>query len=573
MKHPFIILLVLLSTCFTQELFAQQVSIQFQHKTGYVGVPIPLHVVFENISQNIEPQLPEIDGFTIYKQLGNRSSEQTSFVQGRVSRTSQRIFTFILTPTAAGIFSIPALTFKADGKTFQSISRIVTIEDPPTSGVLEVEIAGTQGNVYLGQPVDVTLRIFMEAFSDANSGITPDAQFMFRRIRNDSSFGIFTEALQDGNATVQRVQGTSSAGIPTTFFVFSVQGTTWPETTGPLHLEPIVIKADYPLAVSKPRRSGFFGNNQPIVEQSQFITATAELPDIHVMSPPSTGKPSWFSGAVGHFDFRIVAEPTHVKVGEPITLTMRVTDLTSGPVNLDYLAAPLLDQISALTDSFKVPDNSIGGVTSGRTKVFTQTIRPRNDSPTELPPLPFTSFDPTAGEYITAWSKAIPIQVEAVKTVSASDVIGGSTMAAESYSPIKLDGKIIANYDGKDLLLSQRVTITPMLLSSIAVPPIVFFSILLILGIKKHASLPASKLKGSRKTATKTLKNAACLSVEEQAIQISKAIHILQSTNDIDTAVSDQMNALLQRCSASQFGGISDSNLGKDAAALVGQIQ
>ncbi|HIA71135.1 MAG TPA: hypothetical protein EYO01_00285 [Phycisphaerales bacterium] len=558
---------------FSQQLFSQQVSIQFQHKTGYVGVPIPLYVVFENISQKVEPQLPAIDGFTIYKQLSNRTSEQTTFIQGKVTTTRRTIFTFILTPTTAGTFTIPSLKFKANGKTFQSTPRIITIEEPPTSGVLEAEITGTQGEIFLGRPVDLTLRIFMEAFTDPNSGITPDAQFMFRRLRNDSNFGIFTEALENGNAKVQRVQGTSENGIPTTFFVFSVQATTWPETTGTLELEPIVIKADYPLAVSKPRRVGFFGSNQPVVEQSTLLSATAELPTIDVLSPPSNGQPAWFSGAVGHFDFRIVAEPTRIKVGEPITLTMRVTDLTSGPVNLDYLSAPLLDRVSALTDSFKVPDKSLGGTVNGRTKIFTQTIRPRDDSPSEIPPLPFTSFNPENGEYITAWSKPIPIQVEAVATVSAGDLIGASNNHTIPTSPIELDGGILANYAGDDLLLSQRVDINSTIRTAIVLPPIIFFSILLIFGIRKHAALPSSKQKGTRKVATKTLQNAMQLSSAEQAVQISKAIRVLQSNATIDDGIAEKMNELIERCNATQFGGLSDAELGKDAVALVEQIR
>ena len=60
MKKTTSFLFVLLCVfSFSQQLFSQQVSIQFQHKTGYVGVPIPLYVVFENISQEVEPKTPD----------------------------------------------------------------------------------------------------------------------------------------------------------------------------------------------------------------------------------------------------------------------------------------------------------------------------------------------------------------------------------------------------------------------------------------------------------------------------------------------------------------------------------
>ena len=146
-------------------------------------------------------------------------------------------------------------------------------------------------------------------------------------------------------------------------------------------------------------------------------------------------------------------------------------------------------------------------------------------------------------------------------------------MLIKPSSPIELDGGILANYAGDDLLLSQRVEIDSTIRTAIVLPPIIFFSILLIFGIRKHAALPSSKQKGVRKVATKTLQNAMRLSSTEQAVQISKAIRALQSNDTIDDAIAEKMNELIERCNATQFGGLSDAELGKDAVALVEQIR
>lgn len=573
MKQHALRLIFLLSLCVTSQLFSQQVSIQFQHRTGYVGVPLPMYVVFENVKGEVNPTLPEIPGFTTQKQLGDRTSQQTTFINGKMTSSSSRIVTFFLTPTEEGTFTIPELTFAADAKTFHSTPREITIEVPPTSGVLEAEIVGTAGDVYLGRPIDLTLRIFMEVFSDPSNGITPDAQFMFQRIRSDSNFGIFTEPLQDGNAKVQQVQGTSNSGIPTSFFVFTVQATAWPETTGELNLSPVTIFADYPLALSRPRRSGFFGSNDPRVEQSQLISATADSPTIEVLTPPLTDKPSWYSGAVGHFDFRVIADPVQVKVGEPITITMRVTDLTSGPVNLDYLRPTLLNRIPALTETFKVPDKPIGGAINGRTKIFTQTIRPRNDTPHEIPSLPFTSYEPSSDSYITSWSKAIPITVESVKTISASDLVGSASQTvSHGNAPVEVEGGILANYAGESLLESENISITPMLIVTVAAPPLCFFAILIYFGMAKHAKLPSTRRKGAKKHATRILKHATRLASANQATEIAKAIRTLQEDTHACAQQSTKMEELLERCNAMQFGGINDATLASDAVTLVEQL-
>jgi hypothetical protein len=572
-QHTLLQLFFLLSLSFTTQLFSQKVSIQFQHRTGYVGVPLAMYVVYENVKGEANPSLPKIDGFTSYKQLGDHKTIQNTFVNGKITSTTRQIVTFVLTPEKAGTFTIPALTFFADGRAFHSTSRQIAIEEPPTSGVLEAEIVGTTGDVYLGRPIDLTLRIFMETFTDPTNGITPDAKFMFRSIRSDSDFGIFTEPLQDGNTNVQRVQGTSSNGIPTSFFIFTIQATTWPETTGELNLSPVTIVADYPLALSRPRRSGFLSSNNPRVEQSKRISTTANSPKIKVVTPPLEGKPSWYSGAVGNFDFRVVADPVQVKVGEPITLTMQVTDLTSGPVNLDYLSAPLLDRLPALTDTFKVPDKPLGGTANGRAKIFTQTIRPRNDSPHEIPSLPFTSYDPVTASYITSWSKAIPIVVEAVKTISAADLVGTSTQSVSSGKvPTEVAGGILANYTGDSLLDSQNIAVTPSLIALITVPPLSFLAILLYFGMAKHSKLPSAKRKCAKKLATRTLKHATKLAPANQATEIAKAIRTLQEENGAGTLLAIQMETLLERCNASQFGGIEDASLANDAVTLVEEL-
>jgi hypothetical protein len=559
--------------CFTAQLFSQQVYVDFRQNVGYVGVPIPMTIVYENIEKDGEPTIPDIDGFSVQKRAGEHSSTQTTIINGKVTSTKTTSVTYTLTPLREGSFTIPVLTFFAGGKAFPTTPKRLTIEAPPTGGALRAEVSGTHGELYLGRPIDLTLRFFIEQFTDPNLGIHLDAQEMFRRIRNDSNFGIFTKPLQDGNISAQREQGVNDNGAPATFFVYSVQATAWPETTGELALPSITILADYPISISKQQRGGFFSGSQLVVDQSQLVSAQATIPTIEVLTPPVQNRPAWYSGAVGNFDFRIVAEPTRVKVGEPIMLSMRVTDLTSGKVNLDYLAAPLLDRVPALTDNFKVPDKTLGGVVSGRTKTFTQTLRPRNNSPTEIPSLPFSSFNPSTGEYLTSWSKPIPLHVDAVETISANDLVGSNRTSVSPTKPIEVKGGILANYTGDALLNSEQVSMTPLLIISVAFPPFAFTAILIFIASRKHARLPSSKRKGASKRATRTLKNATNIAQDEQAAHISKALRALQSEHVGDVQLAKQMDALLQRCDASQFGGLLDTQLAKDAASLVEQIR
>ena len=565
----FISILLTLVLC-SSSLFAQEVFVDMPQNQGYIGIPMKLVVVYQNVKTDREPSIPEIDGFSISRKPGTETSSQTTFINGKVTSSSTITFTYYLTPLRVGTLEIPSITFIADGKAFQTVPKTIEVLETPTSGALKVQVKGTTGEVYLGQPIDLTLQIFVEQFKDETLNITLDARDMFSLFSNSSSFGIFTEALQDGRANVQTIRGTTEEGVPATFYVYSVQATTWPETTGQLHFDPISIIATYPISLSRQRSTGFFSGSSLKIDQSELISAQAEMPPITVLTTPEKDRPDWYSGAVGSLDFRIVAKPTHVNVGEPITLTMRVTDLSSGPINLDYLSAPSLDRVPALTSQFKVPDKPLGGTIQGRTKTFTQTIRPKTSDVFEIPSLPMSSFDPATESYKTVWTKAIPITVDAVATVSASDLVGGSaTRAVESKQQLTdVDGGILANYIGTDLLESQTTELTKTLVAIIAFPPLFFASIGCTVLIRRRARSDASLLKISKKHAIQTIRSVASAKNNENVQQIAQALRTLEK----DKAISQDITSLLKRCDAAQFGGFTDSTLAQDANSLVENI-
>ena len=552
---------------FVSNVSSQEVLVDMPQQQGYVGIPLRLVVVYKNVTTDNEPSIPAIDGFTITKHGGTETSSQTTFINGKVTSSSTSKHTFFLTPQRLGELTIPALTFIADGKAFQSSERVIRVIETPTSGALKAEVTGTNGDVYLGQPVDLTLRIFVEQYIDKALNIELDAKDMFSTLRANSTFGVFTEALQDGRAHVQQVRGTTTEGIPATFFVYEVQATAWPETTGSLFLDPVSIVSKYPLSLAQQRSTGFFGGNSLVIDQSQLIIALPEVPAITVLTPPEQGRPDWYTGAVGSFTFRVVAQPTEVNVGEPITLTMRITDTSLGPVNLDYLSAPSLDRVPALTQSFKVPDKPLGGTVQGRTKTFTTTIRARKAGVTEIPALPMSSFNPTAEQFETMWTNPIPITVHAVDTVTASDLIGGTPSQTENSTEHQTEvaGGILANYIGDDLLLSQTTEWSPSLLASIALPPFACSCLAFGIFIRKQSRSEVAVTKYKRRKAIKTIRTLATSGNANQAQQVAKALRAL----DPESSSNVELTKLLQRCDASQFGGAKDVTLAQDANAFV----
>ncbi len=547
-------------------LLAGHVSVQMPRSQGYVGIEMQLIVVFENTVPDVDPSIPDISGFTIRKLPNVQTSSHTTIINGRMTSTSSQAITFLLTPERIGTYMIPALIFHADGKTFQSLPKEIEIHEPPTGGALRAEVVGTDGDVYLGQPIDVTLNIFIEQFTDDELGDSLDARDMFSRIRNNSEFGIFKDEITSGRAKGQVINGLNDAGAPITFFVFSLRATTWPETTGQFELTPINILVDYPISLEQTRGFGFFSRDTLRVDQSQLISAQASMPSINVLTPPKEEQPAWYSGAIGTFDFRMVAEPTYVNVGEPITITMRISDLTAGSVNLDYLFAPYLGQVPTLTKDFRVPDEILGGRAEGRTKTFTQSIRPKHDKVKEIPPIPFTSFNPSSNSYETRWTKAIPITVNPTATISAKDILGSSLMkdsSSKKQSFTEVDGGILANYSGDSLLEDQRVQTTPMLIAAISAPPVIFLSIACSLLYRKRNQTTAVKKHHAIRHVAKTLQTT------QDADSISKLFRELQRSFEFEEQDTQGLESIIQRCDLKQYGGKQDQQLAQDASSLM----
>ena len=142
-------------------------------------------------------------------------------------------------------------------------------------------------------------------------------------------------------------------------------------------------------------------------EQRQ-INFQSEPVRLHVIPPPTAGRPPQFNGAVGRFRMEITASPTNVSVGDPITVKVKVT----GRGSFDGLSLPELPADSGFqaypgTNSFE-PSDALGleGV-----KSFEQVLVPERATLRELTLPPLAYWDPTAKRYGLAEGRSLPLNV------------------------------------------------------------------------------------------------------------------------------------------------------------------
>jgi tetratricopeptide (TPR) repeat protein len=175
--------------------------------------------------------------------------------------------------------------------------------------------------------------------------------------------------------------------------------------------------------------------------------AVSEPVTLNILPVPKTGQPDTFTGGVGTFKTAASAVPTKVHVGDPITLTVRVT----GTGNLPEIGSPNLLAQEKWTESFKIYEDPSPGRMEDDAKVFTISVRPKSSQITELPSIKLSYFNPKLEKYQDTYTDSIPLQVEESPRFDSSSIVDMSG-ASRSSELTELLGGIVANYSGLDML-------------------------------------------------------------------------------------------------------------------------
>ncbi len=181
---------------------------------------------------------------------------------------------------------------------------------------------------------------------------------------------------------------------------------------------PLVFDMDASLLVrinSQQRRDPFGGllGNDPFFDdffarysRREVKLITPDLP-ITVRPLPTKNRPADFSGAIGSFSLAVAATPRKAKVGDPITLKMKI----SGTGNFDLVESP---QLTKTTGWKTYP--SQGTVEQQHPgqgeKTFEQAIVPTSPTIASIPAVRFSYFDPDLADYITLSSDPLEITLE-----------------------------------------------------------------------------------------------------------------------------------------------------------------
>ncbi len=423
----------------------------------YAGDDFQYHIVIDGIREAGEvdtsplaPWNPRSAG------VQDHSRTMTQIINGRGSTEviKRIVMTYLLHAENTGPIALPPVTVVIKGKTYRTNPVSLTVVQPGQTDQLDVEIALTPKECYVGQPVELAIRLYYtQDIRDSRFSIpilTDDA-FVFENPDTVPS-GAREAELAPGITMVITQQTTVHKGRRTNLLM--LHKVLVPQKSGTFNIDPVVLSTD--MAVGRARSNdpfddfGFFGARA----QYKRFQVRSEPTTLTVNPLPEQGKPDGFYGLIGDYQITAEASVTKVNVGDPITLTIKV-----GGGFLQSVQWPDLNSIPGFADNFKVPEQQASPVIENGYKAFTQTIRANNSSVTEIPAIELPCFSPGRGAYVVAKTNPIPLEVAETKVLTGADIEGRDSVTLSKEVEAIRQG-LSANYEDPDCLVDR--TFSPL---------------------------------------------------------------------------------------------------------------
>lgn len=461
--------LIFLTLCIAiTQLSIAQVKFEAKVSKKKLGINERLRVDFEMNQDGDNFTQPSFKGFTIVG--GPNQSISNSWVNGK--RSYAKTFSYFLSPTNKGNFTIGQATIEIDGQIYKTLPVKVVVTsavDKPKDGNnvdyvasenLHLVAEVSKSNPYLNEDIAVIYKLY----------VSPKIKISnLTQIDNPKYSDFWSQSIKIGQLKVER--GTYK-GEPYNFVVCG-KTVLYPQKTGKLEIEPLTLS----IAVDVPtnRRDIFGGRLYSTVNK----TVAAGTRTINVKPLPEQGKPANFSGAVGSFNFKVTPNKTELDASESLETKIVV----SGNGNLKLFDVPKLEVPNGLEQYEPEHNERVRTNLSGMagTIADTYTLVPQFKGTYPIPPISFSYFDLKTETYKTITSSDIVINVkngpDSGSIVTNSDASGTTkklvTQTGSQFRFLKLDANLQSKektYFFKSLGYWMALT-TPLL----AIPLFLFF--------------------------------------------------------------------------------------------------
>ena len=413
------IIFVILSFILLFAFAASSQNIQFKGSTkNVVRTGERFNLVYTLNAEGNNFKGPDLSKFRVLVGPSTSQSSSIQIINGKVSRSFEYTFTYMLVADKEGIFEIKPAKVKVDGKLFESnLLKIQVVKSnttqqnqqrTPNQGNKNTGGGDLKDDVFIravvnkrspfqGEQIIVTYKLYYRiniSSPEFNKEPTFRGFWVKDMLKDRQSYAQYTETYKGQEYHVAEVKK---------FALF-------PQRSGKLVIDPAnaVCQAQIKAQTQQRSRDPFFDNFFNRYKTIEVEINTNRL-TIDVKPLPIKNKPAEFNGAVGSFDFKSIIDKTELKANEALNLKFTI----SGKGNVE-----LIDKINIkFPPDFEVYDPKISksittseaGVT-GR-KSFEYLVIPRTAGEFIIEPVKFSFFDLKSKKYKTLVSPEFKIQV------------------------------------------------------------------------------------------------------------------------------------------------------------------
>lgn len=384
----------------------QQVAVGQQFRLTYT-------VNTQDVSSFRIGQIPE----ELEVLMGPSTSSQSSFqmINGHTTQSSSITYTYILSATKNGTYTIPAATVMADGNQISSNTLKITVSGQAqaqgggssrqnqqsqmrdagtaiTGSDLFIKVSASKKRIVEQEPILLTYKVYTLVDLTQLEGKMPDLK------------GFHTQEVplpQEKSFKIEQLNGRNYKTVTWSQYVM------FPQMAGKLTVPSITFNG---IVVQRNRNidpfEAFFNGGSGYIEVKKAIQA----PAIDIQVDPLPQRPIGFSGGVGKFSISASLDKDKVKANDPITLRVVV----SGTGNLKLIKQPVVEfskdfdtYDAKLTDKTRLTVNGVEG-----SMVYDFLAVPRHQGDFEIPAVEFTYYDTEAKQYKTSRTQAFAVHVE-----------------------------------------------------------------------------------------------------------------------------------------------------------------
>ncbi|GAA4280401.1 BatD family protein [Gaetbulibacter aestuarii] len=536
LKHILITLLV-----FTTGIVSGQVEFKANVSKTTLGINERLRIEFEMNKDGDNFNPPDFSDFNV---IGPQQSVSNSWING--VRTFKKTYTYFLTPTKRGTFTIGQASITIDGQVYKTIPQKITVtaavdkpSDPNDPNYvasenihLVAEVSKT--NPYLNEAITVVYKLY----------VSPRVQVDTWNEKDSPRYNDFWS--QNIDTQNQRVQTETYNGE--TYRSLILRKTVlYPQKTGKLNIEPLVL--DMALRVPTNRRDIF--GNYLLTRVNRTIAAGNKTIDVKPL--PEKGKPADFTGAVGDYSFDVSSTKNTLNAGESLQIKVEV----KGNGNLKLFKLPKVSLPSSLEvyepEHKENISTNLGGMSGNVSDTYT--VVPQYKGKYPIPSISFSYFDLKSQTYKRLSSDEMVVDVKE-GPLNNADAQAQNALNSGAKQPVMLNKdqfafiKTKTNFVSNDAepFFNTRLFWILLLLPFIAIP------IAILIRRNKairDADVRGNKIRKADKLAKKYLSAAKKSLGKKEAfyIALEKAVHnYLKARIHIETSElsKDKISELLR---------------------------